>query len=118
MEPGESLAEAAVRALHEEAGIVADPDPDTDAVQVLGTLLDRVGDVVRITVPVLITRWTGTPHQREEALGSWRFWPADALPQPLFVPSAQCLTAWNPALPLDLPPAHFQPNERPRQAYP
>lgn len=57
VEPGESLAEAAVRELHEEAGIVADPD----AVQVLGTLLDRVGDVVRITVPVLVTRWTGTP---------------------------------------------------------
>ncbi|MFD5549326.1 NUDIX domain-containing protein [Streptomyces goshikiensis] len=111
VEPGESLAEAAVRELHEEAGIVADPD----AVQVLGTLLDRVGDVVRITVPVLVTRWTGTPHQREEALGSWRFWPADALPQPLFVPSAQCLTAWDPALPLDHPPARFQPYERPRQ---
>ncbi|MFF2403497.1 NUDIX domain-containing protein [Streptomyces goshikiensis] len=111
VEPGESLAEAAVRELHEEAGIVADPD----AVQVLGTLLDRVGDVVRITVPVLVIRWTGTPHQREEALGSWRFWPTDALPQPLFVPSAQCLTAWDPALPLDHPPARFQPYERPRQ---
>lgn len=83
--------------------------------QVLGTLLDQVGDVVRITVPVLVTRWTGAPHQREEALGPWRFWPADALPQPLFVPSAQCLTAWDPTLPLDHPPAHFQPYARPGQ---
>ncbi|MFI5752361.1 NUDIX domain-containing protein [Streptomyces sp. NPDC051644] len=109
VEPGETFAEAAVRELHEEAGLVAEPDD----VQVLGTLLDRVGDVVRLTVPVLITRWSGIPHQREEAIGSWRFWPLTALPHPLFVPSAQCLTAWNPALPLDHPPARFQPYASP-----
>lgn len=109
VEPGETFAEAAVRELHEEAGLVAEPDD----VQVLGTLLDRVGDVVRLTVPVLITRCSGTPRQREETIGSWRFWPLTALPQPLFVPSAQCLTAWNPALPLDHPAAHFQPYASP-----
>ncbi|MFF5809263.1 NUDIX domain-containing protein [Streptomyces sp. NPDC012746] len=103
VEPGETFAEAAVRELAEEAGLVADAG---DA-QVLGTLLDRVGDVVRVTVPVLVTRWDGTPVQREEAIGSWRFWPLDALPGPLFVPSSQCLTAWHPALPLDHPPALF-----------
>ncbi|WP_329155612.1 MULTISPECIES: hypothetical protein [unclassified Streptomyces] len=79
----------------------------------LGTLLDQVGDVVRLTVPVLITRWSGIPQQREEAIGSWRFWPLTALPQPLFVPSAQCLTAWNPALPLDHTRALFQPYASP-----
>ncbi|MGV9245378.1 bifunctional class I SAM-dependent methyltransferase/NUDIX hydrolase [Streptomyces sp. NPDC003710] len=105
VEPGETFAEAAVRELSEEADLLADPG---DA-QVLGTLLDRVGDVVRVTVPVLITRWSGVPQQREEAIGSWRFWPVNALPQPLFVPSAQCLTAWNPDLPLDHPHADFQP---------
>ncbi|MFY4721516.1 bifunctional class I SAM-dependent methyltransferase/NUDIX hydrolase [Streptomyces sp. LaBMicrA B280] len=109
VEPGETFAEAAVRELFEEAGLVAEPDD----VEVLGTLLDRVGDIVRLTVPALITRWSGIPQQREEAIGSWRFWPLDALPQPLFVPSAQCLTAWNPALPLDHPPAHFQPYASP-----
>ncbi|MEU5240932.1 bifunctional class I SAM-dependent methyltransferase/NUDIX hydrolase [Streptomyces lydicus] len=109
VEPGETFAETAVRELHEEAGLVADPE---DA-QVLGTLLDRVGGVVRLTVAVRITRWSGVPQQREEAIGSWRFWPLSALPQPLFVPSAQCLTAWQPALPLDHPPAHFHPYRRP-----
>ncbi|WP_127452717.1 bifunctional class I SAM-dependent methyltransferase/NUDIX hydrolase [Streptomyces sp. B29(2018)] len=111
VEPGETFAEAAVRELHEEAGLVA----EADDVQLLGTLLDRVGDVVRLTVPVLITRWSGIPQQREEAIGSWRFWPLGALPQPLFVPSAQCLTTWNPSFPLDHPPAHFQPYASPGQ---
>ncbi|EGX60630.1 MULTISPECIES: bifunctional class I SAM-dependent methyltransferase/NUDIX hydrolase [Streptomyces] len=105
VEPGESFAEAAVRELYEEAGLLADPG----GARVLGTLLDQVGDIVPVTVPVLVTTWSGTPQQREEAVGSWRFWPLAALPQPLFVPSAQCLTAWNPSLPLDHPPAHVQP---------
>ncbi|MET9083617.1 bifunctional class I SAM-dependent methyltransferase/NUDIX hydrolase [Streptomyces sp. NPDC004237] len=109
VEPGETFAEAAVRELREEADLVAEPDD----VQVLGTLLDRVDDVVRLTVPVLVTRWSGIPQQREEAIGSWRFWPLTALPHPLFVPSAQCLTAWDAALPLDHPPAHFQPYASP-----
>ncbi|MFG2232272.1 NUDIX domain-containing protein [Streptomyces sp. NPDC048723] len=104
VEPGETFAEAAVRELHEEAGIVADV---ADTV-VLGTLLARVGDIVRVTVPVLVTRWSGVPQQCEEAIGSWRVWPLDALPQPLFVPSAQCLTAWDPTLLIDHSPASFQ----------
>lgn len=60
MEAGETSAEAAVRELAEESGLVADPG----RVRVLGTLLDRVGDVVRVTVPVLVTRWSGAPQQR------------------------------------------------------
>ncbi|MFJ7589536.1 bifunctional class I SAM-dependent methyltransferase/NUDIX hydrolase [Streptomyces sp. NPDC097617] len=112
VEAGETLAEAAIRELYEEAGLVAEPG----AVQVLGTLIDQVGGVVRVTVPVLITDWSGTPHQREEALGSWRFWPLNALPQPLFVPNSQALTAWNPDLPLDHPAACFQPYTIPGRA--
>ncbi|MEW2573279.1 hypothetical protein [Streptomyces sp. NPDC047070] len=79
----------------------------------LGTLLDRVGDVLRLTASVLITRLSGIPQQREEAIGSWRFWSLSALPQPLFVPSTQCLTVWNPVLPLDHPRALFQPYASP-----
>lgn len=106
-EPGETFAQAAVRELHEEAGIVAEPHD----VRVLGTILDQVANIVRVTVPVTVTRWSGSPQQREEVIGSWRFWPLDALPGPLFVPSAQCLTAWDSDLPLDHPPSDFQPYE-------
>ncbi|MFF9671260.1 NUDIX domain-containing protein [Streptomyces eurythermus] len=110
-EPGETFAEAAARELAEEAGLVTDPGD----VRLLGTLLDRLGDVVRVTVPAVVHRWSGTPQQREETIRAWRFWPLDALPGPLFVPSAQCLTAWDPALPLDHPPASFHPYDSTRR---
>ncbi|MFI1066634.1 NUDIX domain-containing protein [Streptomyces sp. NBC_00853] len=105
LEPGETFAEAVIRELAEETGLIANPAD----VQVLGTLLDHVGGVLRLTVPALVTRWSGTPRELERTIGSWRFWSLDALPQPLSVPSSQCLTAWKQELPLDHPPADFQP---------
>ncbi|MFE3126301.1 NUDIX domain-containing protein [Streptomyces hydrogenans] len=104
VEPGETFVEAVIRELGEETGLIAKPAD----VQLLGTLLDHVGGVLRLTVPALITRWSGTPQELERTIGSWRFWSLDALPQPLFESSSQCLTAWNQNLPLDHPPAHFQ----------
>lgn len=105
LEPGETFVEAVIRELAEETGLIAEPAD----VQLLGTLLDHVGGVPRLTVPALITRWSGTPRELEGTIGSWRFWSLDALPQPLFVPSSQCLTAWEQGLPLDHPPADFHP---------
>ncbi|WP_437114120.1 bifunctional class I SAM-dependent methyltransferase/NUDIX hydrolase [Streptomyces collinus] len=106
VEPGESLRETAVRELAEETGLYADPDD----VRLLGMLLDRVGDVVRITIGALVTRWRGEPaDQPEESVGGWRWWPLDALPPDLFECSAQILTAWRPDLPIDHAPAHFTP---------
>ncbi|MFC9260813.1 NUDIX domain-containing protein [Streptomyces hydrogenans] len=95
LEPGETFVEAVIRELAEETGLIAKPAD----VQLLGTLLDHVGGVLRLTVPALITRWSGTPQELERTIGSWRFWSLDALPQPLFESSSQCLTAWNQNLP-------------------
>ncbi|MGW0205274.1 hypothetical protein ACWDZ8_05415 [Streptomyces sp. NPDC003233] len=53
-------------------------------------LHDYVGDVVRITVGALVTRWRGEPaDQPAESVGDWRWWPLDALPLDLFECSAQ-----------------------------
>ncbi|MGZ2361668.1 NUDIX domain-containing protein [Streptomyces sp. 372A] len=111
MEAGETFVETAIRELAEETGLIAEP---TD-VQVLGTLLDHVDGVLRLTVPALVTRWSGTPQELEATIGSWRFWSLDALPQPLFVPSSQCLTAWKQELPINHPWADFQPYATRRQ---
>ena len=106
VEPGESWSEAVVRELAEETGLTALPEN----VRLLGTLLDHVGDVVRITVAALVTTWQGNPaDQLDESVSDWRWWPLDSLPSGLFECSAQVLTAWRPDLPIDHPPAHFTP---------
>ncbi|MFE9597137.1 NUDIX domain-containing protein [Streptomyces hokutonensis] len=106
VEPGESLAEAVVRELAEETGLTALPAD----VQLLGTLIDHVGGVVRITVAAVVTTWRGTPaDQPGERVTDWRWWPLDSLPSGLFECNAQVLTAWCPDLPIDHPPAHFTP---------
>ncbi|MEU1073631.1 MULTISPECIES: bifunctional class I SAM-dependent methyltransferase/NUDIX hydrolase [unclassified Streptomyces] len=109
VEPGEDLAEAAVRELAEETGLRA----DTDDACMLGTLLDHVDSVLRVTVPVLVNRWRGEPHDREPAIGAWRWWPLTALPNRIFDCTAQCLTAWRPDLRIDHPPARFLPAASP-----
>ncbi|CAM5365871.1 bifunctional class I SAM-dependent methyltransferase/NUDIX hydrolase [Streptomyces viridochromogenes] len=104
VEPGESLCETVVRELAEETGLMARPAN----VRLLGTLVDHVGDVVRITVAAIVTTWQGTPtDQPDESVSDWRWWPLDSLPSGLFECSAQVLTAWRPDLPIDHPPAHF-----------
>jgi ADP-ribose pyrophosphatase YjhB (NUDIX family) len=106
VEPGESFEEAVVRELAEESGLYA----RCEDVALLGTLVDRVEDVLRVTVGAVVTAWEGEPaDQPGERVGDWRWYALDELPQGLFVCSAQILTAWRPGLPLDHTPAHFTP---------
>ncbi|MEU3661359.1 NUDIX domain-containing protein [Streptomyces sp. NPDC032940] len=107
VEPGESLPETVVRELAEETGLLARPEDVT----LLGTLVDHVGAVVRVTVGAVVTAWQGDPHDRPgESVGGWRWWPLDGLPPGLFECSAQILTSWRTDLPpIDHPPAHFTP---------
>ncbi|MFB7322467.1 NUDIX domain-containing protein [Streptomyces sp. NPDC056190] len=107
VEPGESLHDTVVRELAEETGLVARPEDVT----LLGTLIDHVDDVVRVTVGAVVTAWQGEPaDQPHESVGEWRWWAPDELPQGLFVCSAQILTSWRSDLPpIDHAPAHFTP---------
>ncbi|MBB3081080.1 8-oxo-dGTP pyrophosphatase MutT (NUDIX family) [Streptomyces violarus] len=106
VEPGESLRETVVRELSEETGLAARPED----VRLLGTLLDDVGGVVRVTVAARVTVWRGEPaDQPEESVGRWRWFGLDRLPEQLFVCSAQALTAWRPDLPIEHAPAHYTP---------
>ncbi|MCQ9133702.1 NUDIX domain-containing protein [Streptomyces hilarionis] len=104
VEPGESLRETVVREVREETGLRVAPSD----VRLLGTLLDQVGGVVRMTVGAVVTAWEGEPaDQPGESVGDWRWYPLDGLPPSLFVCSAQSLTAWRPDLPIDHAPARF-----------
>ncbi|WP_037859204.1 bifunctional class I SAM-dependent methyltransferase/NUDIX hydrolase [Streptomyces sp. NRRL S-340] len=106
VEPGESLEQTVVRELAEETGLRA----RAEDVTLLGTLVDHVDDVVRLTVGALVDAWQGTPSTRpDESVGDWAWYPLDRLPDGLFVCSAQILTAWRPDLPIDHTPAHFTP---------
>nr|BFD81268.1 hypothetical protein StreXyl84_06690 [Streptomyces sp. Xyl84] len=106
VEPGESLEQTVVRELAEETGLRA----RSEDVTLLGTLVDHVDDVVRLTVGALVDVWQGTPSTRpDESVGDWAWYPLDRLPDGLFVCSAQILTAWRPDLPIDHTPAHFTP---------
>ncbi|MET8404650.1 bifunctional class I SAM-dependent methyltransferase/NUDIX hydrolase [Streptomyces sp900116325] len=106
VEPGESFEAAVVRELAEETALIARPDD----VRLLGTLVDHVEGVLRITIGALVHAWRGEPAtQPNESVGDWAWHPLDHLPDGLFVCSAQILTAWRPDLPIDHTPAHFTP---------
>ncbi|MFJ3642882.1 NUDIX hydrolase [Streptomyces sp. NPDC090108] len=106
VESGESFEEAVVRELNEETGLIA----HSNDVSLLGTLIDRVEGVLRVTVGALVHDWRGQPAtQPNESVGDWAWYPLDQMPDGLFVCSAQILTAWRPKLPIDHTPAHFTP---------
>ncbi|CCK32125.1 putative MutT-family protein [Streptomyces davaonensis JCM 4913] len=103
---GESIETAAIRELAEETGLVARPED----VRVLALLLDARHSLNRLTAAVLIRRFEGTPTAREpDVVAEWQWHRLDALPGPLFVPSAQVLSCWRPDLPIDHPPVHRYP---------
>lgn len=104
VEAGESFENAVIRELAEETGLVT----RAENVELLGTLVDHVEGVLRVTVGALVHSWQGRPAtQPDESVGDWAWYPLDQLPDDLFVCSAQILTAWRPGLPIDHPPAHF-----------
>ncbi|MFE5162676.1 NUDIX domain-containing protein [Streptomyces sp. NPDC056697] len=106
VEAGESFEAAVVRELGEETGLITRPSD----VRLLGTLVDHVEGVLRVTVGALVHAWRGQPAtQPDESVGEWAWHPLDQLPDGLFVCSAQILTAWRPDLAIDHTPAHFTP---------
>ncbi|MFE9308179.1 NUDIX domain-containing protein [Streptomyces sp. NPDC006706] len=106
VEAGESFDAAVVRELGEETGLTT----HTSAVTLLGTLVDHVEGVLRVTVGALVHAWHGQPTtQPNESVGDWDWYPLDHLPDGLFVCSAQILTAWQPDLPIHHAPAQFTP---------
>ncbi|MDX3849256.1 nucleotide triphosphate diphosphatase NUDT15 [Streptomyces sp. AK02-01A] len=103
LEPGESVGAAAVRELLEETGLRAREQDVT----VFAMLHDTVAGLTRVTMAAVLTVYEGVPVAAEpELVGEWRWTGTDELPSPLFVPSAQILTAWRPDLDIDRPPAH------------
>lgn len=106
VEAGEPLERTVVRELKEETGLLAREED----VVLLGLVLDDAAGVVRATMAAVVSRWEGEPtDQPNEKMSDWRWFPLDDLPDGLFVPSAQCLTAWRPGLPIEHPPARFYP---------
>ncbi|MFE1987894.1 bifunctional class I SAM-dependent methyltransferase/NUDIX hydrolase [Streptomyces mirabilis] len=106
VEAGESFEATVVRELREETGLIARPAD----VRLLGTLVDHIEGILRVTVGALVHAWRGQPAtQPNESVGDWAWHPLDQLPDGLFVCSAQILTAWRPDLLIDHTPAHFTP---------
>lgn len=114
IEPGESYTAAIVRELKEETGCAARQED----VVLLGTLLDENRGVARSAVVAVIDRWKGEPaDQPDESMSDWHWYPLDLLPDGLFIPTAQSLTAWHPDLPIR-PPRALLPVRHPHPQNP
>ncbi|MEU6926611.1 MULTISPECIES: NUDIX domain-containing protein [unclassified Streptomyces] len=99
----ESIAEAAVRELREETGL----EVGAENVRVFAMLHDVVGGINRVSMGAAVTIASASPRVTEPHLiSTWQWTGLDALPGPLFAPSAQVLAAWRPDLSIEHPPAH------------
>ncbi|MGW1127995.1 methyltransferase, FxLD system [Streptomyces sp. NPDC002526] len=113
----EGFAEAAVRELAEETGLVADP---ADA-YVVTMLVDDSHGVPRLTAVVRVTAWSGTPgNPEQDKFARWEFADLHALSRigDVFTPAAQALDAVWPGVVPGLPPVASYPLAAGRPAVP
>ncbi|MEU8709703.1 NUDIX domain-containing protein [Streptomyces sp. NPDC048565] len=99
----ESVAAAAARELREETGLRV----PVDAVTVFAMVHDVVAGINRISMGAQVRADSAEARVTEPHLiSAWRWTAPEALPGPLFDPSAQILAVWRPDLGITHPPAH------------
>ncbi|MGC4947060.1 methyltransferase, FxLD system [Streptomyces sp. DT224] len=113
----EGFAEAAVRELAEETGLVADP---ADA-YVVTMLVDHSHGIPRLTAVVRVTAWSGTPgNPEQDKFARWEFADLHTLSRigDVFTPAAHALDAVWPGVVRGLPPVASYPLAAGRPAVP
>ncbi|GGT56666.1 DNA mismatch repair protein MutT [Streptomyces kurssanovii] len=91
VDPGEGFEQAAARELAEETGLLAEPA----AVRIGAVLVDGERGLTRVTGAALVARTAGTPRVREpDKIVRWEWFSPEAVPEPLFAPSAAVLRSW------------------------
>ncbi|MFI9273078.1 NUDIX hydrolase [Kitasatospora sp. NPDC052896] len=104
--PGESFERAAARELAEETGIVL----PAERMRVLGVVLDHLDGRPRLTAAVLAPPSDAPAEVTEpHACAGWERFALDALPGPMFGPSAWVLSYWLPGAPPLPPGVHGYP---------
>ena len=88
LEFGESLETGATREVREETGITIDPNE----LKVIALNTDIKGDAHFITIGLLYEKTVAEPKVTEpDEITEWQWFSLDALPSPLFFPSAKII---------------------------